>query len=544
MSSNTVRTLALLTAALLSCGDGGSVNDDGRSPDGGLDAGPDAPSGPLANVYKINPVEDNKKTSVVTLKHLTDPGGKLSGKYADVWNCLNEPGGDTFNVTVGGMPISGSVCHLVQKATADGNGTYLDITPPASDDDGNDSFAEIMMYHHVTTIHDHYTEGLGLKHLEGKRMRALVNVQVLFLGQWIGILNAAYFPKETGSLFAQFGVDLNKGEDAIIFSQDTMNSTVDTAYDASVIYHEYTHAAIGSSALWRPATDRYGMDPSPKGLNEALADYLAASFIGSPKIGSYSLAALGAERDLTRDFKCPDHLVGEEHTDGEIASGALWDVRQVLGPKVADQAIWSSVLTFGEDTTFEEASLAIIDEVKKAAPGKESAIQQILQERGMMGCVRIKDHVDITSGKGLSFPDAVPAVFPDGTPSYVQLRLPIAATTKELTIEYVPSGGTLMGIPIGGTKSDVWIALSKGSAPITYDYTSGTAVSTAKAVLKGQDDGSGYKLVVSGDCVSQGELVFQFLNKSASGGTLTRIVVTQSATVTNTTANFTGCTSP
>jgi len=539
-----VRTLALLAAAaLLACDEGGSVNDDGLSSDG-LDAGPDAPSGPLANVYNVNPVEDGKKTSVVTLQHLTDPGGKLSGKYADVWNCLNEPGGDTFNVTLGGMPVSGSVCHLVQKATADKNGTYLDITPPASDDDGNDSFAEVMMYHHVTTIHDHYAEGFGLKHLESTRMRSLVNVQVLFLGQWVGILNAAYFPKETGSLFAQFGVDLNKGEDAIIFSQDTMDSTVDTAYDASVIYHEYTHAAIGSSALWKPATDKHGMDPSPKGLNEALADYLAASFIGSPTIGSYSLAALGADRDLTRVFKCPDHLVGEEHTDGEIASGALWSLRQVLGPKVADQAIWNAVLTFGEDTTFEEASLAIIDEVKKAAPGKEPEIQKILQERGMLGCVRLKDHVDTTGGSGLYFPDALPAVFPDGTPSYVQLRLALKPTTKELTIEYAPSGGTLMGIPIGGAKSDVWVALSKGSDPITYDYATGTAVSTAKAILKGQDEGNGYRLVLSGDCISQGDLVFQFLNKSASGGKLTKIVVTQSATVTNTEDNFTGCTSP
>jgi hypothetical protein len=546
-----VLTLVLLTG----CDDGSPPADAAPGPDALSDGGapdtlaPDA-AGPLANVYKQNPVEDKKTTTVVELQHLTDPDGKLSGKYADVWNCLNEDGGETFNVDVlAGLTASGKVCHQVQHAVPGTDGTYLHITPPASDGDGSDSFAEVMMYHHVTTIHDHYWNTFGLAHLENKKMRALVNVQVFIdmLGMWLGILNAAYVPAQTGSILKQyFGVDLNKGEDAIIFLQDSIYN-VDIAYEAAAIYHEYTHAAIGANALWEPAKDAHGLDPTPKALNEALADYLPCSFLDNPKHGTYALAAADSMRDLTEVYTCPEHVIGEEHYDGQVASSALWSMRQILGAQVADKAIWNAALTFGMSTTFEEAAKAIVDEVKKLAPDKESQVQQLFVDRGMQGCVRLVDHVDFTGGGARGSPTyagAMPATFPDGTPAFIQYRVPLAATTQEVTIEYVPSAGTFMGLPIGGAKGDVHVALRKGSEPITYDYSSGQAVSTAQAVLQGADTGTAYKLVLSGDCISQGDLVFQFLNKGADGGTLTKVTVTQSATVTNTADNFTGCSNP
>ena len=159
----------------------------------------------------------------------------------------------------------------------------------------------------------------------------------------------------------------------------------------------------------------------------------------------------------------------------------------------------------------------------------------------MMGCIRLKDHVDFEGQGGLAYPDSMAGTFPDGTPGYMQFRVAVQDATKELTIEYVPAGGSFMGIPLGGVKGDVWVALSKGSAPITYDYSTGKAVSSAHVVLKGADSGSGYKLVLSGDCISKGDLVLQFVNRGVDGGTLSRVKVTQNTQVTRTTDNFTGC---
>ena len=59
-------------------------------------------------------------------------------------------------------------------------------------------------------------------------------------------------------------------------------------------------------------------------------------------------------------------------------------------------------------------------------------------------------------------------------------------------------------------------------------------------MLKGADSGSGYKLVLSGDCISKGDLVLQFVNRGVDGGTLSRVKVTQNTQVTRTTDNFTG----
>ncbi len=540
-------TLAI-TALLLTnaaCDDDNPITPpDGAVADGaGADAGSDALSpdygGPLANVYPHNPKEDNRKTVKAPVRRITDKAGRLTGKYAEVWNCLNKDGGEQITVNLG-VPFTGKLCKREQVATPGKDGSYLHIIPPKEDKDGSDTFAEVMMYYHINQIHDYYADTLKLKHLKDKQMLAIVNLQIWadLLNMWLGITNAMYVPKESSDQLKQLlGVDLTKGRDALIFIQDSpdnpfvKSSDVDTAYDASVIYHEYTHAAIGSQALWSPATDMYGVDPTPRGLNEALADYFAASLLDSPVVGTYALGAMNAQRDLTRDLKCPGHIRGEEHHDGEIASGALWAVRKQLGVKIADQAIWNAVVTFGMTTTYEQASTLILAEVKKAAPTKEAAVKKILKDRGMLSCVRLVAHKDF-SGAG-STPQGYPApmgtTFPDGTPSYLQYKLSVAATTKEITIEYTPS------------SKEIHVALSPGSAPITYDYTSGSAVGTSKATLKGASASPGNKLVLSGSCIKAGDLVYQFVNKGASAGNITAVKITQSATVTNTTNNFDGC---
>ena len=110
---------------------------------------------------------------------------------------------------------------------------------------------------------------------------------------------------------------------------------MDPAYDATVIYHEYTHAALGADRLWGTPRDLYGLNPTPHALNEGLADYLPCSFVDNMKMGTYALGSLGAARDLTRVFKCPDHIVGEPHQDGEVASTVLWAMREIVGAEVA-----------------------------------------------------------------------------------------------------------------------------------------------------------------------------------------------------------------
>lgn len=524
---------SLGAATLVACG---SSSNSGT--DSSIDSGTDAvvKNGPLARVYLNNPIDDKDQLTEVTLAHITDPDGLLTGKYVDAYNCLNKPGGETFDVDLGFFKVAGSLCKLEKTVKPGEDGTYLHIEPPKWHGDGNDPFAELMMYHHVTTIHDYFKDGLGVTHMD-RPLRAIVNLQANIAGAWVGLVNAAYIPKEAGSLFKDFGVNILNDEDAIVFIQGT---DVDTAYDASVIYHEYTHAIIGS-ALQGNAPDKYGTDPTPPGLNEGLADYFAASRLDSSKLGSYALASVNAVRDLERNFKCPDHVVGESHNDGEIAAGALWAARKVLGKELADKVVMRAVLGFTALTTFEEAAMAILDEIKKDAPDKEAAIRTIFEERGMIGCQRLKDHVDVEPGSGLGpgYPAHSPS-YKDGTPAFMQYKVDVAASTKELTIEWLAEGSAGMpGLP--GPPGVISVALRKGADPITYAYDQTPATSTAHAILTGEKLTTGEKLVISGACLSAGPLVFQFLNKSVAPGELKRIKVTQSDTLTATTPNFESC---
>jgi hypothetical protein len=521
--------------------DGALPPDSGAPPDSGLPpdrAIPDHP-GPLANVYLSNPLDDNRKTSVVKLEDLTDPKGLLTGKWARVWNCVNEDGGEPITQHNG----SGRMCVRDQRAKPGPDGTYLEIIAPETDTDGKSSFAETMMYYHVTNIHNHYQKDFGLTRIN-KSLRSIVNLQTYSdqSGQWSGYANAGFMPKEQSDLMkTELGVDLMQGDDAIIFGYINQPGygQYNFSFDASVIYHEYTHFAIGGDLLMDDAADKYGVDPTPFALNEALADYFSCSYLNHPKVGSYALGSQA--RDLTRVFKCPDHIVGESHNDGEIASGALWAVRDLLGAKVADPLLWNAILTFTRSTTFEQAATAILDEVQKATPAQVTAVRQIFVDRGLIGCSRLKEHVDYdVSGGSLSpgYPGKGVATydFKDGLPAYLQYHLVILDGTQEVTIAYTPSGGYS-----GSTKANIAVALRRGSEPITYDFTTGKAVSTAQVTLKGADDGKGYKLVLSGSCITKGDLVFQFVNLGSNPGHIRKVKVTQSPTVTNEQPNFNVC---
>ncbi len=551
--------LLSLALALAACGDTAVSPTDGALPDARVDLPapkPDqkpTPVGPRANIYKVSPLADKKVTSEVMLKELTSKDGTLVGKYASVWNCVAEEGGQAINVSFGGMKVSGNLCVMKQQAKPGADESYLHIKPAASDTDGKSSFPEIMMYHHLTTLGARFSKDYGLSHVE-KPLRAIVNLQGygdltplgLPLKTWIGLPNAAYMPKEAADeLKKLIGIDILNGEEAIVFGYNNLMPTMPAtnySLDALVIYHEYTHFTIGAGRLLQSAADKQGVDPTPKGLNEALADYLSCSFVDTPKMGEYALGS--QSRDLTRLFKCPDHLIGEEHQDGEIMSGAIWKARASVGAKDLDLAVWRAVLTFTLSTTFEQGANAILAELKKLAPGKETALETIFKEQGVIGCNRLVEHKDYDTGANNPLSPTIDgkataqAVFSQsGVPAPIQYSVPLGDTTKEVAIRYVPSSGGMFGV--GGVRGNVWVAVKMGGSPILWDYATGKAVSDAQKTLKGADDGTtAYKLTLSGSCIKKGTLVFQLVSDDLGPNLVSSIKVTQSDTVTNPTPNF------
>jgi hypothetical protein len=261
-----------------------------------------------------------------------------------------------------------------------------------------------------------------------------------------------------------------------------------------------------------------------------------------------------AGRDVENSYRCPADVVGQQHHDGRIAGGALWSCAKKSVRRSSIKPCSAAAIAFSNDTNFETAANAIIDEVKALAPEKEGIARNVFIERGLMGCDRVLDYapinaqpgqlsVQIPSGQQLA-PTVRPLFVGDkiAIPSFVQHRVKLAETTKEVTIEWAASAsaGSFGGIG-GAGEVTLGIALKKGSAAITYDYSSGQAVSDAHLILDGQKEGGITRVVLSGACVAKGDLVFQLINRGETGGALTKLTVTQSDTVTNSKDNFTAC---
>jgi Zn-dependent metalloprotease len=109
------------------------------------------------------------------------------------------------------------------------------------------------------------------------------------------------------------------------------NGCRNTAEIPSVVYHEYGHGINQTLYVGRGAAD--GLTNGA--MNEGLADINAAFLVDDPAVGR-GFFNNGAElRNVKNNNRYPEDVSGEEHRDGLILAGALWDLREALGLQVA-----------------------------------------------------------------------------------------------------------------------------------------------------------------------------------------------------------------
>jgi hypothetical protein len=527
---------ALITAPLAGCGDDGSAGADpaesapdvGSANGGGADGTPDAdtavagrsgwlptvpdaaapptespgdadagPAGPdalppdmawaphLAEPQGFNylhdPITDEGELTPVSLPETTSPDGRLTNASVQVFNCLKEEGGVSAQVFGN---ITATLCHEVQDTRPDPDGHYFSIVPPEDESDGNDQFAGIMMYRNVTRAHDYFKGTHGVDWMDFP-LPAIVNLEFkitppISLGGfspgpdgWYDFANAAYFPKESwDALASQLGLP-PRDSDSIIFGQ----AGHDFSYDASVIIHEYTHAIIGTSRLNGRAFDRQGIDDAPRAMNEALADYFAATIADYAVVGRYGIGKLARTlvRDLEVKRRCPDDLVNEIHADGRIFGAALWAIRGVLGAETADRIVFGALEQIGQDPGFEQAGELLLAETESVAPSSVETVRGILVDHGVLGCERAKEWRTFSAAQS---EDQVPYVVEgrqtvglniDAVPGFNQFYVDLEPGTVAIELGWTMSaGGGIPGFGGGGVgKLDVAV---RAGAPLEYGY--------------------------------------------------------------------------
>lgn len=456
-----------------------------------------------ARIYATDPVTDAELTEVVLEEPVTDDG-TLTGQFVNALNCLNKDGGqDLFGFA--------KLCVEEKSVRPDDAGSYLHVEPPTSETDPDDSFAELMMYHHVTGMHDYFRGTHGFEGLDFP-LDAVVNVTIKAQGQWQSFPNAAFIPEQS---FAAMGLP-SRDFGAIMFGQ---GDPVDFSYDASVIFHEYTHAMVGTGRLQGNFADSQGLNNTPGAINEAVADYFAATVLDAALIGPYALGAYA--RDLDEARSCPEDLTTAIHTDGKIVGSALWSIRSAVGVDVADAAVFGAVQAAQLSTGFEEIGALMLSEVTRLSPDDATAVETILDDHGLLDCERAKtwENVSLTNTTGAPLTvegrQSVQGSFPDGVPGYLQLRAERTdAAFLELEWELSESGGFF-----GGETQPISLALRSGESVELLDDGQ---VDADTVVAPGFESGRVQRVVVDGACADAG-LYTLFLNGGGSAASVARL---------------------
>jgi len=271
------------------------------------------------------------------------------------------------------MVYDGANVALSQTAVADEQGDFF-YEPDDETDIYDDPFAEVNAYWHVTDIKRWFADDHG--HSWGGPVGLTVNYRDSANGRY----DNAYFSKD----FA--------GNYTIVLGQ----GTIDLAYDADVIQHEFGHGIVDdlcdiNAELDYPISfDQYGLHSAAHAVNEGMADYWSSTFQGDSKSAEYFGSAFGydALRDLDNDRKTPDDLLGEAHEDGMIVGGTLWAVREVVGVPIADDIIYGALSSLSSAPTFLEYATAVDEHAAVAMADGDltqddlDAITAVFEDRG------------------------------------------------------------------------------------------------------------------------------------------------------------------
>lgn len=141
---------------------------------------------------------------------------------------------------------------------------------------------------------------------------------------------------------------------------------VDDAEDAEIILHEYGHSIQDNQ---KPG---FGSGSEAGAMGEGFGDYWGASVnaqlsggfqdtcIGDWDSVSYSSSNPPCLRRLDTTKHYPESVANEVHADGEIWSGALWQIRNSIGQTKADKLILQHHFLLTTSATFNQAANALV----------------------------------------------------------------------------------------------------------------------------------------------------------------------------------------
>jgi hypothetical protein len=340
------------------------------------------PPGPLGNV-----AED------FVLKGLPSPapGSTLSGERTTVYNCAgyDQNASDFLRTCRSGRTVDGAIAGG-QTARAEADGSFLAESDPTHVDP-RDAFAEQSAYLHIDA-HSRFLDSLD--------PAFAVRTPAGGVGFVPGYVNAYDGRAPLDNAYFMPGAGPVGSPGVLVFGQ---GAGIDLAYDAEVLYHELTHAAVDVTAGLQGFVDARGVNADPDALNEGVADTFAFLHVpesaraaglpidGAACLSPYFGAALGLDclrradnvrtcRGAGPNSGANPGRTGEVHDDGEIWTGYTWALyseaaRQGHGPAMARALFKALTALHTPGPTFSGFAATVEQKIR------DSALEPLAEDR-------------------------------------------------------------------------------------------------------------------------------------------------------------------
>ena len=285
---------------------------------------------------------------------------------------LDDPNLKDLNNSATSVPIE--AYFVVDLLDLDGSG-YL-VGPWASTEVTNDRvnrptfdyrasraqpvFEEVVAYFHVDRF-QRYLQSLGLNARQAKQR---MDVHDKLFG-FIEYPNASYNLSTKIMAFGTLGVDF--------------------AEDGDVVVHEYGHA------IHDDVQGGIGLNTENGAMSEGVGDWLCAVNGDDSLVGEWVSSSLGLGGELPfirrtdRAKVYPDDLTGAVHDDGEIWSGALWEIAHMVGYDVATTLVIEGMALQTSNTGMRQAAQFLLQADQQVYGGANRAyLTGPLQRAGLL----------------------------------------------------------------------------------------------------------------------------------------------------------------
>ncbi len=500
-----------------------------------------ARAGNAAKVYPSSPGGVNAGVGVtptadVALAHLPADAGFLRGDRIRALNCCptencNPDAGplraqgmaQSFN---GPITFDVAICDQRPRATNDpavhasGDYVYAPVDPPGTVNPSinnpadYDEFAEVHAYFHVSKAYE-AVRGFSVGPLARDGGFSPFTMRNTGAGGdlpavWVNVADADMNNATPNAQGVYVSNTLSRTDNAMYLARENMDflllppqvlasdalviyqgAAADFAYDGPVLWHEFGHGVIHSTADWTTGVtfDSRSVNNESSALDEGNADLIAAMTGNDPVVGQYVGPridpTMSAIRDVDNTERCPDVLWGESHQDSLHYTGAVWEVRKLfLGTDdgaTFNAAYYAALVSFPPDVNFEKAAAIITSAVVQAFPQVADArakIEAIFDARGVTHCSKV---LDVTADPAAvhHFYGIVGTTFAalnDGAvvpgPYQFKIHLPHGAKSVSVAAQ-MPN--------FGGNTSSRLELLAAADRPVTFIENGGSLINDAQA---------------------------------------------------------------